>query len=422
MSDGIAIKVENLSKCYHIYDQPRDRLKQMILPRLQRTVRIRPKQYFREFWATKNVSFEVRKGETVGIIGRNGSGKSTLLQMICGTINPAGGRIQTNGRIAALLELGSGFNPEFTGRENVYLNGALLGLSKEEIDCRFDDIATFAEIGDFIERPVKIYSSGMMVRLAFSVAISVNPEVLVVDEALSVGDIAFQNKCMARIRQMSESGTTILFVTHDVSVTQLFCDRVLWLENGQVRAIGNPVQVCRDYYVASLDINSDSAQLPKIVEQQNTGLAHFSNVHVVNSTVRDEPLFEVGDRVKIRFDLTAQSDLDAPIFGLSIYRADGDWIIGQTSLESQARWLPVQDGRIAKGEIILEPLGLAPGHYRIALAAYSADLAICYGMTSVLPGFSVHADYPTWGKIIHPISWHVLSNEYETNAANNWIG
>ena len=202
MSSEIAIKVENLSKCYHIYDQPRDRLKQMILPRLQRAAGAASKQYFREFWALKDVSFEVKKGETVGIIGRNGSGKSTLLQMICGTLNPTSGSVQTHGRIAALLELGAGFNPEFTGRENVYLNAAVLGLGYEEIEARFDQIAAFADIGDFIEQPVKTYSSGMMVRLAFAVAIHADPEILIVDEALSVGDAYFQAKCAHRIRSI----------------------------------------------------------------------------------------------------------------------------------------------------------------------------------------------------------------------------
>ncbi len=168
MSSDIAIKVENLSKCYQIYDTPRDRLKQFVLPRMQRVIGKQPKQYFREFWALKDISFEIRKGETIGVIGKNGSGKSTLLQIICGTLSPTTGEIITNGRIAALLELGSGFNPEFTGRENVYMSCTLLGLNKEETDARFDDIATFADIGDFIEQPVKTYSSGMFVRLAFA--------------------------------------------------------------------------------------------------------------------------------------------------------------------------------------------------------------------------------------------------------------
>lgn len=247
MSDDIAIKVENLSKCYHIYDQPRDRLKQMILPRLQRAVGIQPKQYYREFWALKDVTFEVKRGETVGIIGRNGSGKSTLLQMICGTLNPTSGNIQTNGRIAALLELGSGFNPEFTGRENVYLNAAVLGLTKEETDQRFDEIADFAEIGDFIEQPVKTYSSGMMVRLAFAVAINVEPQILVVDEALSVGDELFQRKCFSRIEAIRANGATILFVSHSGSQIVELCDLVILLDVGEKIAEGMPKKIVGQY-------------------------------------------------------------------------------------------------------------------------------------------------------------------------------
>ena len=202
MSSEIAIKVENLSKCYQIYDQPRDRLKQFLLPRLQRVVGLTPKQYYREFWALKDISFDVKKGETVGIIGRNGSGKSTLLQMICGTLSPTTGSVATHGRIAALLELGSGFNPEFTGRENVYMNASVLGLTNDEIDARFDEIAAFADIGEFIEQPVKTYSSGMYSRLAFSIAINVDPEILIVDEALAVGDARFVAKCMRRIKDI----------------------------------------------------------------------------------------------------------------------------------------------------------------------------------------------------------------------------
>lgn len=247
MSSDIAIKVENLSKCYQIYDQPRDRLKQFVLPRLQHALGVPPKQYFREFWALKDVSFEVKKGETVGIIGRNGSGKSTLLQMICGTLNPTSGSIQTHGRIAALLELGSGFNPEFTGRENVYLNGAVLGLSKEEVDLRFDNIVSFAEIGEFIEQPVKTYSSGMMVRLAFAVAINVDPDILIVDEALSVGDELFQRKCFSRIESIRASGATILFVSHSGGTVVELCDRALLIDAGERLAMGVPKQLVARY-------------------------------------------------------------------------------------------------------------------------------------------------------------------------------
>ncbi|MDX8377458.1 MAG: ABC transporter ATP-binding protein, partial [Mariprofundales bacterium] len=205
MSD-IAIRVQNICKYYQIYSNPQDRLKQSLW-------RGR-KQFYREFKALDDVSFEVKKGETVGIIGRNGSGKSTLLQIICGTLAPTSGDVEVNGRVAALLELGSGFNPEFTGRENVYMNATILGLSKKEIDARFDDIVAFADIGEFIEQPVKTYSSGMMMRLAFAVAINVKPDVLIIDEALSVGDVAFQRKCFGKIEEIRDAGATIMFVSH----------------------------------------------------------------------------------------------------------------------------------------------------------------------------------------------------------------
>lgn len=247
MSSEISIKVENLSKCYQIYDQPRDRLKQFVVPRLQRSIGQPSRQYFREFWALKDVSFEVKRGETVGIIGRNGSGKSTLLQMICGTLNPTEGSIQTHGRIAALLELGSGFNPEFSGRDNVFMNGAVLGLSREEIDQRFDSIAAFADIGDFVDQPVKTYSSGMMVRLAFAVQAQVSPDILIVDEALAVGDAKFQAKCFERLRQLKEDGTSILLVTHSSEQIVTHCSKAILLDAGVPVEYGEPRHVVNRY-------------------------------------------------------------------------------------------------------------------------------------------------------------------------------
>jgi lipopolysaccharide transport system ATP-binding protein len=253
MSSDLAIKVENLSKCYQIYEIPRDRLKQFVFPKVQRMLGMQPKQYFREFWALKDVSFNIKKGETIGIIGSNGSGKSTLLQMICGTLNPTGGRIQTNGRVAALLELGSGFNPEFTGRENVYLNGSVLGLSREEIDGRFDQISEFADIGAFIDQPVKTYSSGMFVRLAFAIQANVDPEILIVDEALAVGDAYFVHRCMLRINDLQRAGTTILFVSHDANAVRNLCSRTVWLKEGGIKAIGHSSKVVDEYLAHLFD-------------------------------------------------------------------------------------------------------------------------------------------------------------------------
>lgn len=247
-SDDIAIRVCNLSKSYQIYESPHDRLKQFVLPRLQRATGQEPQQYYRDFRALNDVSFEVRKGETVGIIGRNGSGKSTLLQIICGTLSPTGGTVETRGRIAALLELGSGFNPEFTGRDNVYLNASVLGLSNEEIETRFEDIVAFADIGEFIDQPVKTYSSGMVVRLAFAVAINVDPEILIIDEALSVGDELFQRKCFSRIETIKSTGATILFVSHAVSLIIQFCDSAILLDRGKLLLQGTPRTVTKYYH------------------------------------------------------------------------------------------------------------------------------------------------------------------------------
>ena len=239
MSSEPAVRVENLSKCYQIYGKPRDRLLQMLFRG--------HRKYYREFWALRDVTFEVGKGETVGIIGRNGSGKSTLLQMICGTLNPTGGTIETRGRIAALLELGSGFNPEFSGRENVYMNGAVLGLSREEMDDRYEEILAFADIGDFIDQPIKTYSSGMVVRLAFAVQAMVGPDILVVDEALAVGDVRFQAKCFDRLKQLKERGTSILLVTHSGEQIVTHCNRAVLLDNGCVVELGEPKQVVNRY-------------------------------------------------------------------------------------------------------------------------------------------------------------------------------
>ncbi len=246
-SDQSVISVRNVSKCFYSYDKPRDRLKQAIVPRMQRWLGDQVTTYGKEFWALRDISFEVKKGETVGIVGRNGSGKSTLLQIICGTLTPTIGEIETRGRIAALLELGSGFNPEFTGRENVYLNAAVLGLTREEVNDRFDAIAGFADIGEFLDQPVKAYSSGMAVRLAFAVQAQVDPEILVVDEALSVGDARFQAKCFERLRQLKENGTSILLVTHSSEQVVTHCSRAILLEQSRVEMIGQSRPVINRY-------------------------------------------------------------------------------------------------------------------------------------------------------------------------------
>ncbi|HIK08762.1 MAG TPA: ABC transporter ATP-binding protein [Oscillatoriaceae cyanobacterium M33_DOE_052] len=248
----IAISIQNISKCFKRYRHPADRLKEIFFPGQTRSD---------QFWAIQNLNLEIPKGITLGIVGRNGSGKSTLLQIIVGTLAPTSGNIRVNGRISALLELGSGFNPEFTGRQNVFFNGQLLGLTQAEIEDKFDEIAAFADIGDFIDQPVKTYSSGMFVRLAFAVATSVEPDILVVDEALSVGDEAFQRKCFARIESIQERGGTILFVSHSASTVVELCDSAVLMDAGELLLYHKPKLVLDKYYKL---IYAPAEQLPQV--------------------------------------------------------------------------------------------------------------------------------------------------------------
>lgn len=284
-SSNIAIRITNLSKRYEIYAAPRDRLKQFMLPRLQALIGTPPKQYFREFWALKEVSFDIKKGETVGIIGRNGSGKSTLLQLICGTLNPTAGNIQVSGRVAALLELGAGFNHEFTGRENVHLNASLLGLSHQEIESRFQQIVDFADIGDALEQPVKTYSSGMVVRLAFAVAVHTDPDVLIVDEALAVGDMVFQSRCLDHIKGMRERGVTTLFVTHDIGTFQTICDYGLLLDDGRLFSEGKPDHLAAQYY--HLAQEHEHQRQKKATEDKGNPLTPVKSLEVVKVEISE---------------------------------------------------------------------------------------------------------------------------------------
>jgi lipopolysaccharide transport system ATP-binding protein len=277
MSSDVALKINGVSKRYEIYSAPHHRLLQTFFHGRR--------QFFKEFWALKNVSFEVKRGECVGIIGRNGSGKSTLLQVITGTLEPTLGSAEVSGRVSALLELGSGFNPEFTGRENVYMNGAILGISRAEMDKRFDDIAAFADIGDFIEQPVKTYSSGMYVRLAFAVAINVDPEILIIDEALSVGDARFQARCMTRINKFKESGVSILFVSHDTETVKRICNRAIVLDSGNIVNSGLSLHMV-NWYLAFLTNNFDLDRTKQLENNQGgfSQLPRFTDSVSLNGT------------------------------------------------------------------------------------------------------------------------------------------
>lgn len=267
-SNDYAIQIQQVSKCYQVYENPTRRLKQFILPRIDRKLGREPRVYHEDFWALRDVSFVLPRGETMGIVGRNGSGKSTLLQIIAGTLTPTSGEVNVNGRVAALLELGAGFNADFSGRENVYLNASLLGLSKEETDNKLDDILSFADIGRFIDSPVRSYSSGMLVRLAFAVQAQIDPEILIVDEALAVGDAKFQAKCFMRLKKLKEQGTSILFVSHATEQIVTHCDSALLLDSGTMQARGKPKDVVNRY----LDIlfgKKNSTQHERNVQDAN---------------------------------------------------------------------------------------------------------------------------------------------------------
>jgi lipopolysaccharide transport system ATP-binding protein len=348
MSSSLAIKVENLSKCYQIYEHPRDRLKQFILPRVRRFLGLPEKKYYREFWSLRDVSFEVKKGETVGIIGRNGSGKSTLLQMICGTLNQSSGKIETQGRIAALLELGSGFNPEFTGRENVYMNAAVLGLSHVQVQERFADIEKFADIGEFIDQPVKTYSSGMMVKLAFSVIAHVDADILVVDEALAVGDAFFTQKCMRFIRQFQKNGGTLLFVSHDTGAVINLCESAVLLEQGRLTEAGSPKKVSERYlstlYSETQNIGGTVEELPPentSVLNQCEELYDFRKDLINSSTLRND--IEV-----FRFNPSADGfgAGGAKITDVKLLTTDGknlSWVVGGEAVVLEIKSLAYED-------------------------------------------------------------------------------
>lgn len=382
-SDDFSIRVDGLGKRYEIYAQPADRLKQMILPRFGRAIGKSGLAYFNEFWALRGVSFDVRRGETVGIIGRNGSGKSTLLQMVCGTLHPTEGTVEVYGRIAALLELGAGFNPEFTGKENVYLSGLLYGIPEGELRKRYQSIVEFADIGDFINQPVKTYSSGMYVRLAFAIAAHVDADTLVIDEALSVGDVRFTQKCMRYLREFQKRGT-LLFVSHDTGAVTSLCSRAIWLDSGQMVMDGSARDVVERYLAeqhaadrASLGesvtvltsvlaagavgdgLNTGAATVPadvvdprkgalngeatrnlveifefdpaRIDSEFGTGAARIVDVQLLNGNGQAHRLTAGGEVADLVIEAEVSESLDAPIFGFYVKDRLGQRLFGDNT-------------------------------------------------------------------------------------------
>lgn len=375
MGEEIAISLRNVSKCYKQYHRPVDRLKEILLP---------DQKTSEEFWALRDINFDISKGQTVGIIGRNGCGKSTLLQIIAGTLTPTTGEVSVKGRVSALLELGSGFNPEFTGRQNVFFNGRLLGLSQQEIENKFDEIAAFADIGNFIEQPVKTYSSGMFVRLAFAVAVNVDPEILIVDEALAVGDVVFQHRCMRKMRRLMDSGVTTLFVSHDSGAIKTLCNSAVMIHDGQIYTTGLPNDVIIRYLklVTDLELGLSQVELESQLEEQTvqeqtvdddiaeniaaksatsnkssakqssgkqsftklkrrgSGKAQIEEIKLLNSLGEDagvSPVFGFNEEITLVVNLKVYESLQSCILGFYVCDKNGNEVIGSNTFEENVR-------------------------------------------------------------------------------------
>ena len=338
MESKNAIEIRNLSKMYKLYNKPSDRLRD--------SLGLSRKKRYKEHYALQNINFDIHEGECVGIIGTNGSGKSTILKIITGVLSPTEGTVTVNGRISALLELGAGFNPEYSGMENIYLNGTMLGFSEEEIDSRLDEILSFADIGDFVTQPVKTYSSGMFVRLAFAVAINIDPEILVVDEALSVGDVFFQSKCYHKFEEFKKQGKTILFVSHDLGSVSKYCDRVILLNQGEMLDEGTPKAMVDMY--KQLLVHQDPVKQAENTEPEENWKdgfqvnpntleygekqAEIRDFVVVDSSGRHTNTIEKGSEFEIKMRLHFNESIQQPIAAFTIKNIQGTEITGTNTM------------------------------------------------------------------------------------------
>lgn len=404
MSSDIAISVNNVSKCFHTYQKPLHRITQKAVGKR--------KQLYREFWALRDVTFDVLKGETFGIIGKNGSGKSTLLEIITDTLTATGGDVAVDGRIAALLELGAGFNPDFTGRENVFLNGAIMGVSKQEIEARYNDVVAFSEIGDFVDQPVKTYSSGMYVRLAFAAAINMDPDILIVDEALSVGDIRFQRKCFRKFEELKKAGKTILFVTHSTELINAHCDKAVFLDSGRIKKLGPPKEVVHAYldflFGADKDGKDEIAKIEKgegitkswqgsgIEELQylnsdpnidgcakrktyndseyrwGDGRARIIDYLVLVDGRRDPVICRTGERVDVLMKIFFKEPIEDLIYGLTVKTVDGLTVYGANTREKELAVARHTAGEYAVVRFSFENR-LITGNYFVSLGVAKDD-------------------------------------------------
>ena len=385
--EEIAIAVDHISKVYKLYDKPMDRMVEAL--------GLTKKKKYREHFALSDVSFQVKKGECVGIIGTNGSGKSTILKIITGVLNPTGGTLTVNGRIQALLELGAGFNMEYTGIENIYLNGTMNGFTEQEIESRMQDILDFADIGDYVKQPVKTYSSGMFVRLAFSVAINIDPEILIVDEALSVGDVFFQAKCYHKFEEFKKMGKTIIFVSHDLSSVSKYCDRVVLLNQGVKLGEGSPKEMIDDYkrvLVGQYELpesksessllNDEQIQVAvqkKAAKQDTSKLLEYGTKEAVieqfymtDDRGTESKSIIKGSEFTIHMKVRFMADLPAPIFAFSIKTVKGTEITGTNTMFEKAFLEPVKAGAV-KDITFTQKMSLQGGEYLLSFGVTGYD-------------------------------------------------
>ena len=375
-----ALRVDEVSKQYRTYARPGDRLKESLTRgRLRR---------HKEFWALQGISFEVEKGATVGLVGPNGCGKSTLLQIIAGTLEPTHGQVLHEGRIAALLELGAGFDPEFTGVENIYMNASLLGLSRRETDALLPQIERFAEIGPFLYQPVKTYSSGMYVRVAFAIAASVEPEILLVDESLAVGDSVFQHRCLRRIHELQERGTTVLFVSHDLAAVRALCSRAILLNSGRVVADGSPPDVLNCYQKIIMErerayeaeVESDAAHdsvaekfdAPTFTYRHGNRAAEIIAAELTDTANRRIQILDTGTPVVVRVAVRFQANIEDPVIGFLIRNRHGINAFGTNTKEQQIDFGPIRNGEILEATFEFD-CWLGIDEYSISCAVHSRD-------------------------------------------------
>ena len=400
-----AIQVKHLDKMYKLYNKPSDRLKEALGMKVP----------VREHYALRDVSFDVKRGETVGIIGTNGSGKSTILKIITGVLNPTGGEVTVDGRISALLELGAGFNMEYTGIENVYLNGTMMGFSKEEIDARLQDILDFADIGDFVHQPVKAYSSGMFVRLAFAVAINIDPEILIVDEALSVGDTRFQMKCIDKMTQLRDQGTTILFVTHAVEQIKRFCTRSIWIKDGAVIEDGEASRIV-DLY----DNFTKYGELPGEEQSDSDELKPFRTpedvtcLAAIQRVTLNKKLFQSFEPLEVDVVYDVYQEMKDLQIGVAIYSSDRKiYVFGpNTNLDKYP--LPQQAGRYQM-RYRIPKLALMSGDYVIDVGIFNSDGIVNLDYRNGCKAFSVANEYFSEGMIYLEHEWDVEKLTTEEN-------